>query len=182
MSSLIFRGNYSKPDVTTEIPIQQHHNCYEWRKLNKVLTKYISRDFVTIMDKFNKLQCWYLNLYQLCQNKPLSPKWNDTWNIWIFEIFKTLLQQHLPSHPAYVCDGKFQSPVEGTEIDWARAFLVCDLNRTPNCYGKTWRLLCPFFGNLHLRENLARDCFTSTASTVTNCVQNIFTRLRYCDK
>ena len=32
-----------------------------------------------------------------------------------------------------------------------------------------------------LRENLARDCFTSTASTVTNSVQNIFTRLRYCD-
>ena len=51
--------------------------------------------------------------------------------------------------------------------------LVCDLNRTPNCYGKTWRLLCPFFRNLHLRENLARDCFTSTASTVTNSVQNI---------
>ena len=23
--------------------------------------------------------------------------------------------------------------------------LVCDLNRTPNCYGKTWRFLCPFF-------------------------------------
>ena len=51
--------------------------------------------------------------------------------------------------------------------------LVCDLNRTPNCYGKTWRLLCPFFKNLHLWENLARDCFTSTASTVTNSVQNI---------
>ena len=51
--------------------------------------------------------------------------------------------------------------------------LVCDLNRTPNCYGKTWRLLCPFFRNLHLRENLARDCFTSTSSTVTNSVQNI---------
>ena len=46
--------------------------------------------------------------------------------------------------------------------------LVCDLNRTPNCYGKTWRFLCPFFRNLHLRENLARDCFTSTVSTVTN--------------
>ena len=45
--------------------------------------------------------------------------------------------------------------------------LVCDLNRTPNCYGKTWRFLCPFFRNLHLRENLARDCFTSTVSTVT---------------
>ena len=57
--------------------------------------------------------------------------------------------------------------------------LVCDLNRTPNCYGKTWRLLCPFFRNLHLRENLARDCFTSTASTVTNSLQN---RLCYCDK
>ena len=61
-------------------------------------------------------------------------------------------------------------------------FLVCDLNRTPNCYGKTWRFLCPFFRNLHLRENLARDCFTSTVSTVTNSVQNIFTHLRYCDK
>ena len=48
------------------------------------------------------------------------------------------------------------------------ACLVCDLNRTPNCYGKTWRFLCPFFRNLHLRENLARDCFTSTVSTVTN--------------
>ena len=60
--------------------------------------------------------------------------------------------------------------------------LVCDLNRTPNCYGKTWRLLCPFFRNLHLRENLARDCFTFTASTVTNSAQNSFTRLRYCDK
>ena len=60
--------------------------------------------------------------------------------------------------------------------------LVCDLNRTPNCYGKTWRFLCPFFKNLHLRENLARDCFTSTVSTVTNSVQNIFTHLRYCDK
>ena len=60
--------------------------------------------------------------------------------------------------------------------------LVCDLNRTPNCYGKTWRLLCPFFRNLHLRENLARDCFTFTASIVTNSAQNSFTRLRYCDK
>ena len=60
--------------------------------------------------------------------------------------------------------------------------LVCDLNRTPNCYGKTWRFLCPFFRNLHLRENLARDCFTSTVSTVTNSVQNIFTHLRHCDK
>ena len=60
--------------------------------------------------------------------------------------------------------------------------LVCDLNRTPNCYGKTWRFLCPFFRNLHLRENLARDCFTSIVSTVTNSVQNIFTHLRYCDK
>ena len=56
-------------------------------------------------------------------------------------------------------------------------WLVCDLNRTPNCYGKTWRLLCPFFRNLHLRENLARDCFTFTASTVTNSAQNSFTRL-----
>ena len=36
--------------------------------------------------------------------------------------------------------------------------------------------------NLHLRENLARDCFTSTVSTVTNSVQNIFTHLRYCGK
>ena len=61
-------------------------------------------------------------------------------------------------------------------------WLVCDLNRTPNCYGKTWRFLCPFFRNLHLRENLARDCFTSTVSTVTDSVQNIFTHLRYCDK
>ena len=53
-------------------------------------------------------------------------------------------------------------------------FTLCwCVNRTPNCYGKTWRLLCPFFRNLHLRENLARDCFTSTASTVTNSVQNI---------
>ena len=50
------------------------------------------------------------------------------------------------------------------------------------CYGKTWRFLCPFFRNLHLRENLARDCFTSTVSTVTNSVQNIFTHLRYYDK
>ena len=40
------------------------------------------------------------------------------------------------------------------------------------CYGKARRLLCPFFRNLHLRENLARDCFTSTAPTVTNSVQN----------
>ena len=64
----------------------------------------------------------------------------------------------------------------------ATLLLVCDLNRTPNCYGKTWRFLCPFFRNLHLRENLARDCFTSTVSTVTNSVQNIFTHLRYCDK
>ena len=62
------------------------------------------------------------------------------------------------------------------------SLLVCELNRTPNCYGKTWRFLCPFFRNLHLRENLARDCFTSTVSTVTNSVQNIFTHLRYCDK
>ena len=46
--------------------------------------------------------------------------------------------------------------------------LVCDL---------IWRFLCPFFRNLHLRENLARDCFTSTVSTVTNSVQNIFTHL-----
>ena len=50
------------------------------------------------------------------------------------------------------------------------------------CYGKTWRLLCPFLKNLHLREDLARDCFTSTAPTVTNSVQNSFTRLRHCDK
>ena len=57
------------------------------------------------------------------------------------------------------------------------SLLVCDLNRTP-----TWRLLCPFFRNVHLRENLARHCFTSTASTVTNSVQNSSTRLRYCDK
>ena len=64
----------------------------------------------------------------------------------------------------------------------AYLWLVCDLNRTPNCYGKTWRFLCPFFRNLHLRENLARDCFTSTVSTVTNSVQNIFTHPRYCDK
>ena len=49
--------------------------------------------------------------------------------------------------------------------------LVCDLNRTPNCYGKPWMFLCPFFRNLHLRENLAGDCFTSTVSTVTNSVQ-----------
>ena len=35
------------------------------------------------------------------------------------------------------------------------------------------------FRILHLRENLARDCFTSTASTVTNSVKNIFTRPRY---
>ena len=33
-----------------------------------------------------------------------------------------------------------------------------------------------------LAGELARDCFTSTASTITNSVQNIFTRLRYCDK
>ena len=65
---------------------------------------------------------------------------------------------------------------------FCNSLLVCDLNRTPNCYGKTWRFLCPFFRNLHLRENLARDCFTSTVSTVTNSVQNIFTHLRYCDK
>ena len=32
-------------------------------------------------------------------------------------------------------------------------------------------LLCPFFRNLHLRENLATDCFTSTVSTVINSVQ-----------
>ena len=51
-----------------------------------------------------------------------------------------------------------------------------------NCYGKTWRLPCPFFRNLHLQENLANDCFTSTASTATNSVQNIVTRLRNCDK
>ena len=65
---------------------------------------------------------------------------------------------------------------------FCNSLLVCDLYRTPNCYGKTWRFLCPFFRNLHLRENLARDCFTSTVSTVTNSVQNIFTHLRYCDK
>ena len=61
-------------------------------------------------------------------------------------------------------------------------WLAWDLNCTPNWYGKTWRFLCPFFRNLHLRENLARDTFTSTVSTVTNSVQNIFTHLRYCDK
>ena len=53
-------------------------------------------------------------------------------------------------------------------LNLTQHLLVCDLNRTPNCYGKTWRFLCPFFRNLHLRENLARDCFTSTVSTVTN--------------
>ena len=26
------------------------------------------------------------------------------------------------------------------------SFLDFDLNRTPNCYGKTWRFLCPFSG------------------------------------
>ena len=67
-------------------------------------------------------------------------------------------------------------------LSYVGCLLVCDLNRTPNCYGKTWRLLCPFFRNLHLRENLARDCFTFTASTVTNSAQNSFTRLRNCDK
>ena len=61
-------------------------------------------------------------------------------------------------------------------------FIGVRLRSHTNCYGKTWRLLCPFFRNLHLRENLTRDCFTSTACTVTDYVQNIFTRLRYCDK
>ena len=32
---------------------------------------------------------------------------------------------------------------------------------------------CPFFRNLHLRENLARDCFTSIASTVLPTVCKI---------
>ena len=44
-----------------------------------------------------------------------------------------------------------------------------------------WMLLGLLVGNLHLRENLARDCFTPTTSTITNSVQNIFTCLRYCD-
>ena len=42
-----------------------------------------------------------------------------------------------------------------SRFTWKTLLLVCDLNRTPNCYGKTWRFLCPFFRNLHLRENLA---------------------------
>ena len=33
------------------------------------------------------------------------------------------------------------------------------------------------FRNLHLRENLAKDCFLSTASTVTNSVQHIYTNI-----
>ena len=50
---------------------------------------------------------------------------------------------------------------------WVWDRLVCDLIRTPVVMAKQWILLCPFFSNLHLRENLARDCCTSTASTVT---------------
>ena len=67
--------------------------------------------------------------------------------------------------------GFILNPILWRLFDQTSCFLVCDLNRTPNCYGKTWRFLCPFFRNLHLRENLARDCFTSTVSTVTNSVQ-----------
>ena len=91
------------------------------------------------------------------------------WNagVWIMEI----------------CNPQFSLDMTNRrEIEYNKLWLVCDLNRTPNCYGKIWRFLCPFFKNLHLRENLARDCFTSTVSTVTNSVQNIFTHLRYCDK
>ena len=58
--------------------------------------------------------------------------------------------------------------------------LVCNLNCS--CYGKNVEALVSIFRNLHLREILARDCFTYTASTITNSVQNIFTHLRYCDK
>ena len=62
-------------------------------------------------------------------------------------------------------------------------FLVCDLNRTPIVMAKHGDPCVHFFRNLLLRENLARDCFTSTAaSTVTNYVQNSFTCQRYCDK
>ena len=95
---------------------------------------------------------------------------------------------HFPSHPTEMqkvspwhdismlqlhMAGMISEPTNSQKKDCQSHLLVCDLNRTPNCYGKTWRLLCPFFRNLHLRENLARDCFTSTASTVTNSVQNI---------
>ena len=48
--------------------------------------------------------------------------------------------------------------------------------------GHTNLAIWVFFRNLHLQDNLTRDCFTSTASTVNNSVQNIFTLLRYCDK
>ena len=80
---------------------------------------------------------------------------------------------------------KFQSKLfytqHGTELvpifyHW------CPILIHTSWYSKIWVLMCPFFKNLHLRENLARDCITSTASTVTNSVQNIFTRLRSCDK
>ena len=101
------------------------------------------------------------------------------WDLWDWSILYCFNNLQLTTDNPFT----FECELWGVRLlSLTPELLVCDLNRTPNCYGKTWRFLCPFFRNLHLRENLARDCFTSTVSTVTNSVQNIFIHLRYCDK
>ena len=117
--------------------------------------------------------------------------WNDE-SVWIDCSTVNIMLTWFASHLCFIRTRRLQCRHSGLPL-WrimllenASIFGVRSWSHT-NCYGKSWRLLCPFFrnlprGNLHLRENLAPDCFTPTASTVTNSVQNIFTRLRYCDK
>ena len=64
-----------------------------------------------------------------------------------------------------------------------RIFLACNLNCTPVVMAKH-RHPCVHFLGISTCGRSSRDCFTSTASTVTvtevrNSVQHIFTRLHY---
>ena len=63
---------------------------------------------------------------------------------------------------------------------WWWWLLVCDLNRTPVVMAKHGGP-CVHFSGISTCGRTSRETFTSTASIVTNSVQNIFTRLRYGD-
>ena len=145
-----------------------------WNKLDKDLLKY--RLKTTLKQHLTQ---YYLKNINLCFS---SRRWKPTQSL---ETCLMIIRTHPPFwiYSSYVTPWciPLSEPLSLT-LGGCIHLLVCDINRTPNCYGKTWRFLCPFFRNPHLRENLARDCFTSTVSTVTNSVQNIFTHLRYCDK
>ena len=43
------------------------------------------------------------------------------------------------------------------KVWWNVSLLVCDLNRTPNCYGKTWRFLCIFFSGISTCGRTSRE-------------------------